>query len=183
MRQNWTRLVAVVLCSSLVGSCSMPISGPRMSARPMATSTTKAGRPANEVRLTRKDHAPVLGKLVGIEGEDVTFLPAPYWNVPTQLVPLDDILTIEVTDVRRGAGWAGALSFATGFVVTGGICGAAAEYDEDYRACLAGAAVIGGVVGLIGLGVGALRGRTKTYHIDRMTPPKRREAVQRLVAR
>ena len=87
--------------------------------------------------------------------EDVVFRPAPYWNLTTQIVPLDDIVTIEVTDVRRGKGRAAGVSFAAGFVITGAICGASAKYDDDYQACLVGAAVIGGAAGLIGLAVGA----------------------------
>jgi hypothetical protein len=184
MRRRSKRLVAVAVCSSLCTSCAIPLGGPRASASPVVATTSGATRPANEVLLTARGEPPALGKLAGIDGEDVTFLPSPYWNAAARSLKVDDIVTIHVTDRKSHVGRVAGLSFTTGFVLTGGICGAAAKYNNDYTDCLLGAGVLGAVAGLLGLAVGGLAdlSQTKTYDFDRMKPTERREAVQRLVA-
>jgi hypothetical protein len=179
------RLVAALVCSSLCTSCAIPLGGPRASVSPVVATTSGATRPANEVLLTARGEPPVLGKLAGIDGEDVTFLPSPYWNAASRSLKVDDIVTIHVTDRKGHAGRAFGLSFATGFVLTGAICGAAAKYNEDYTDCLLGAGILGVAAGLVGLAVGGAvdLGQTKTYRFDGMKPTEKREAVQRLVAR
>ena len=185
MRHRSKRLVAVVVCSSLCTSCAIPLGGPRASATPLVATTSGATRPANEVLLTARGAPPALGKLVGIDGEDVTFLPSPYWNLAPRSLKVGDIVTIQVTDRKRNLGRAAGLSFAAGFVLTGAIGGAAAKYNEDYQAALVGAGVLGAAAGLVGLAVGGIMdaSQTSTYHFDRMKPTEKREAVQRLVAR
>jgi hypothetical protein len=185
MRHRPQRLVAVVVCSSLCTSCAIPLGGPRASASPIVATTSGATRPANEVLLTARGEPPVLGKLAGIDGEDVTFLPSPYWNVAARSLKVDDIVTIHVTDRKGNVGRVTGLSFTAGFVLTGVICGATAKYNNDYTDCLLGAGILGAAAGLVGLAVGGLvdLGQTKTYNFDRMEPTQKREAVQRLVAR
>ena len=85
MRHRSKRLVAVVACSSsLCACCAIPLGGPRASATPLVAATSAATRPANEVLLTARGAPPALGKLVGIDGEDVTFLPSPSGTWPRE---------------------------------------------------------------------------------------------------
>jgi hypothetical protein len=185
MRLISKRLVAIAACSSFGVSCAIPLGGRRPGASPEVAASSGRMHPADEVLVRTRGEPPVLGKLVGIDGEEVTFLPSPYWNVATRSLKLDDIVTIHLTDRKGHMGRAGGLSFAVGFVAAGALCGASAKYDEDYRSCLLGAGVLGAAAGLVGLTVGAVidSSQPTTYRLDRMAPAKKREAVQRLVAR
>ena len=152
---------------------------------PVVAPPSGVTRPANEVLLTLRDEPLVLGKLIGIDGEQVEFLPSPYWNVATRHVALGEIVTVEVRDRKRTLGRATGASFATGFVVIGVACGAGAKYNNDYQDCLAGSVVLGAAAGLVGLAVGAIvdASHPGTYHFDRMDPAEKRKTVQRLLAR
>jgi hypothetical protein len=185
MRKRATRLVAVALSASLAVSCAVRLNSPRAQVNPAVAPPSAVTRPANEVLLTARGEPPILGKLRGIDGDDVTFLPSPYWNVAARSMKIDDIVTIHVTDQRSRVGRAAGLSFVTGFVLTGAICGVNAKYNEDYSGCLVAAGVIGGAAALVGLAVGSLvdLDHPKTYNLDRMKPEEKRAAVQRLVAR
>jgi hypothetical protein len=183
MRRSVTRLVAIALCSSLAVSCAIPLGGPRLQTRPTVSPPPATTRPASEVLLTPTGGPPTVGKLVGIDGDRVTFLPAPYWNVAPREIGLGEIATIEVRDRKRSLGAATGVSFVTGFVLIGAICGASADYDQDYQDCLLGSAVLGAAAGLVGLGVGAVvdASRPRTYRFDGKGLDERRKTVQRLV--
>jgi hypothetical protein len=183
MRRSVERLVATTLCSSLAVSCAVPLGGPRARVDPTVAASPPTTRPASEVLLTPTGGPPVVGKLVGIDGDRVTFLPAPYWNVAPREIGFGEIATIEVRDRKRSLGAATGVSFATGFVLIGVICGASADYDQEYQDCLLGSAVLGAAAGLVGLAVGAAvgAGRSRTYRFDGMGLDERRKAVQRLV--
>lgn len=183
MRTGFMRLTAVAVGSSLAASCSIPLAGARMS--PVVAPPSGVTRPANEVLLTLRDEPLVLGKLIGIDGEQVEFLPSPYWNVATRHVALGEIVTVEVRDRKRTLGRATGASFATGFVVIGVACGAGAKYNNDYQDCLAGSVVLGAAAAFVGLAVGAIvdASHPGTYHFDRMDPAEKRKTVDRLLAR
>ena len=183
MRTGLMRLTALAVGSSLAASCTIPLAGARTS--PVVATPSGATRPANEVLLTLKGEPLVLAKLIGIDGEQVAFLPSPYWNVATRQVALSEIVTVEVRDRKRTLGRATGVSFATGFVVIGVACGADAKYNNDYQGCLAISAVLGAAAGLVGLAVGAIvdASHPGTYHFDRMDPAEKRKTVQRLLAR
>jgi hypothetical protein len=182
MRTGLMRLTAVAVGSGLAASCSIPLARARTS--PVVATPSGVTRPANEVLLALRGEPLVLAKLIGIEGEQVTFLPSPYWNVATRQVALGEIVTVEVRDRKRTLGGAAGASFAAGFVIIGVACGAGSKYNDDYQECLAGSAVLGAAAGLVGLAVGAIvdASHPGTYHFDRMDPAEKRKTVQRLLA-
>ncbi|MGE5125098.1 MAG: hypothetical protein ACM3PV_02320 [Betaproteobacteria bacterium] len=183
MRTGVKRLMAVAVGPSLFASCSVSLAGARTSQAVAPPSGVT--RPASEVLLWLRGEPPVLAKLVGIDGEQVAFLPSPYWNVATRHVALGEILTVEEKDRKRTLGRATGVSFAAGFVIIGVACGASAKYNNDYQGCLAVSAVLGAAAGLVGLAVGAIvdASHPGTYHFDRMDPAEKRKTVERFLAR
>jgi hypothetical protein len=113
----------------------------------------------SEVELTTAKGGALRGKLIRFEDQVLTLLPSPYWSVDSVRIPLDDIDFIKITDRKSSAGPAFLSGFGISFMVIGVLAGASSNYDEDYQAALAGAAVcglvIGGVAALISLIVDA----------------------------
>jgi hypothetical protein len=121
------------------------------------------------------------GKIFSLEGDTVTFLSFPYWNVEPLRIGLDEIHSIERIQAKKGAG----LGFLYGFgwvTLAFGIFGAThSKYDRDYQFAMLGAPLVGLFGGLLGLAIGGtadLMTRSK-FDLSRMAKD---EKIQTLIA-
>lgn len=133
---------------------------------------------AEEVRLTTISGG-ATGKITGLSGQEITFLPAPYWGVEPRAIPLRDIRTISVE--REGQAAKGFVyTSATVFTLVGLLGGAAAEYDTDYSFALSAAVVTGVGAGLLGALLG-LASRTKTYPFHEFSSWRQHQLIWELM--
>jgi hypothetical protein len=184
-RQPWRGPVAALLCVAVAASCASPRAGSSGGPSFSSSSSPATNRPADEVRLLARSGPPAVGKVIGVTGEEVVFLPAPYWNVESRTIRIQDISVIEVMYAGRSPARTGLISFAASFVFLGLVGGADAEYNDDYEVALA-AAFAGGIgVGLIGTVWQAISNslHRKTYHFDRMSEGEKLIALQSIMAR
>jgi uncharacterized membrane protein YeaQ/YmgE (transglycosylase-associated protein family) len=170
-RPRYPRLAPAV-CLVLSVSCASQ-------ARNVGPGTPAPRQIAKEVTLTTRTQVPVLGKVIGVDGSTVTFLPSPYRGVETRTLNVDDIITVRVKRPGHG-GRAAFYAFSTAFVVVGVIAGASSKYDSDYSGGLAGATVTGLLAALVGGVVGSITS-TKTYHFRKMSPEQKRSTLVSLM--
>lgn len=160
----------VLLCSSCTlrrTTTSLPDvpSGPRL---------------AEEVTLSAAGWTHV-GKITGLRGDTMVFLPSPYWGEEARTYPLDAVTALEVRrEGRTGSGYVYGLSL--GFAVTGALAASSARYDEDYSSGLLVAGLFGILVsGPVGAALGSTT-RISRYDLAAMGVEERRELVRRLMA-
>lgn len=170
-RPLWLLLVACVLATA---SC-----GAHRRTPPLPAAGTGSGLAA-EISLSMGG-APVSGKVTALTDEEVTFLPAPYWGTSSRVIRLDEIRQVRVEHPGQ-ASRAFVYSFATGFTVIGFLAGASAEYNDDYSAAMASAAVAGLGIGLLGALIGS-QTSTTTYDFRDMSREEQRRLLVRLMAR
>jgi hypothetical protein len=122
-------------------------------------------------------------KILRLEDGKVIFLPSPYWNVQPMEIDLEQIASINLTEVKsKGVGWflGGAL---VGFY-TAGIGGlSTSHYNVDYERALGNSflAAVGG--GLLGMAIGGVfnpRPQTK-FNFSRMSTAAKVVALKNIM--
>lgn len=171
-RARWKRRLVRALCLALSVSCA-----PRY--RTAGSETAAPRQIAPEVTLAARGQPPLLGKIVDLDGDQVTFLPSPYWEVESRTLAVDDISTIRVK-ARGRSGRAFLYGFAGTFVALGLMAGSDAQYKDDYGASLSAAALGGLLGGIVGAIVGAIAS-TETYHFQGMSAERKRSVLHTLM--
>lgn len=181
---TWMRECRILLTFFLLGSTACA-SAPREPGVPGAgaapdtvrgTAARAAPPPpvAPEVWMSTGGEA-VLGKITALNGDVLTFLPAPYWGVESRTFRFDQIDRIQIERPGRGSR-AFVYTFTTVFTVVGLLAGGSARYDVDYESALMGSFVLGAGAGLIGALVGSLTS-TRTHHVRKLNDGERRDLV------
>ncbi|MBN2536165.1 MAG: hypothetical protein JXB88_25005 [Spirochaetales bacterium] len=94
------------------------------------------------------------GKITGLEGDVVYFLPFPYWNIEHIRIPTDDIYSIQLQK-ERSTVIDGILNGAAfGFIITGIILGSSSKYNTHFEQAF----VTAGLTATLGMGTGLVIG-------------------------
>jgi hypothetical protein len=124
-----------------------------------------------EVLLKEKDGISKIVKILRLERGKVVFLPSPYWNVQPEAIDLEQISSIDLTEVKRkGVGWfLGGLFLGFYSVGINGL--STSHYNVDYEAAISNSyfAAVGG--GMLGMAIGGFfdpRPRTK-FNFSKMS--------------
>lgn len=168
------RCVLLVAVLVSCGSC-----GSRRTTTSLPPEPSRDRHFAQEIRLTAGGET-ATGKITGLRGDTIVFLPFPYWGEEARRYALDAVTAVEVR--RKGWSESGFIyGFAAGFATVGALAASAAEYDEDYTGGILGAATVGLLTG----GVGAILGsgdRVTIYDLPSMDGEERHELARRLMA-
>lgn len=118
-------------------------------------------------------------KILRLDSENLKVLPYPYWNTEVLEIPLENVLTIKVLGIKSRAGSMGIAGLTLGFMITGGLAGMGAKYDEDYEEAL----LVGGLTGLIGGTIGGVidLSKKKTYKFFKMTRGQKVQALMKIM--
>lgn len=157
---------------------------------PLKTEATK-GTPSSRIEAAKFEEVELIttkgdsykGKVLSLEGENIEFLPFPYWNVDRLTLNLDEIHSIKLVKKRSGIGTGLLSGFAWPFIIIGTIGGAGSRYNEDYEESLFVSTIIGGAGGLLGLVIGAIAdiGTKTKYEFTRMTRQEKEHAVREIM--
>lgn len=166
-----------------VGCAAKRVYGPGGGTAQLPTVFSEA-KTLPEVQLRTQDGAGIgAGKIIGMEGRTVRFLPAPYWNVEAMSLDLSDIASIIVPKTGGGVGRAAAYGFGWGTLISGALCGLLSKYDEDYQMSLALAPIGGATLGLAALAVSALnrKGADVRYDLASMSDEEKTFVILKLM--
>jgi len=122
-------------------------------------------------------------KILGLDSENLKVLPYPYWNTEVLEIPLENVLTIKVLGIKSRAGSMGIAGLTLGFMITGGLAGMGAKYNEDYQNAFTGALGVGCLTGLIGVTIGGAinPSKKKTYKFYKMTRGQKFQALMNIM--
>jgi hypothetical protein len=118
-----------------------------------------------EVLLKERAGINKILKILRLEGEKVVYLPSPYWNVLPEEIALEQISSIEFTEVPKRVGGPIA-GFFLGYYVAGLFGLSTAKYNVDYEHAITNSLLGGVACGLLGLVIDAVahpRPQTKFY--------------------
>jgi len=119
-----------------------------------------------EVFLTKFGEDTYKGKFLSLIGEDLVFLPFPYWNVETLKINLNNIHSIQLVK-KNSPGLLGfASGFAYSFIIFGIIGASGAKYDRDYEEALVRSFNIGLTGALLGLAIAGAKSEYKFYKMS-----------------
>jgi hypothetical protein len=123
------------------------------------------------------------GKLTRLEGEMVTLLPFPYWNLEAVQINVEDIHLIQMPKTGSKIGKGFLTGFGVGFIVTGVFGGALSKYNVDYQWALAGSFGAGAIGGGIGLLIGAISdaGAKDKYEFYNMSQTEKVKAIKKIM--
>jgi hypothetical protein len=152
MSRKTTAWLALLLCLHFVMACAT--SGVRDAGKGIELSPTASveARVFPEVRLVTTGGEIHQGKITGLEGGRVRFLPSPYWSVEYEWLDIDTLASISLAKPGGGGGPSILAAFGAGFLITGALGAALSKYDRDYLASLiagGGTAAISGGIALI----------------------------------
>jgi hypothetical protein len=123
------------------------------------------------VLLKEKNGINKIVKILRLEGGKIFFLPSPYWNVQPEEIDLEQISSINLTEVKSmGVVWFIGGAFF-GFY-SAGISGlSTSHYNVDYEAAMTNSLLAAAGGGLLGMMIGGVfnpRPQTK-FNISRMS--------------
>jgi hypothetical protein len=200
MSKRVLALVTLVFFLNLLIACTSTesLSGARIAKSPLNTAVKKSqlegDQTKSEGRIDSKKFEEILlitnkpellkGKIIGLEGDALRFLPFPYWNVEPFKIALDEIISIEILKKGESRALKGvANGFGFGFLITGILAGASSKYNEDYQSALLGSVLVGGLFGLVGLVIGgasSLASKSK-YDFSKMSGLEKQKTIQKII--
>lgn len=182
MPRKTTAWLALFLCFQFITACATsPIRNPGAGIDLRPTKSIKASV-FPEVRIATLTGAIHEGKILGITGGRVRFLPSPYWGAENEWLDIDALASISLAK-PGGGGWPTVLAaFGAGFLVPGALLLAVSKYDEDYAGSIivaSGTAFISGVISY--LGANRKAGWRKPLNMTGMTVPQKTQVIMSIM--
>lgn len=174
----------IIVFAALTGCTDAP--APNVTAIGRVGKEFLEARKFPEIELWTAGEVGARVKLIRVEGEQVVFLPFPYWNVETRRATVFEIRSLRivgaknriVSGVLNGVGTATCLFGFLGLT--------ASTYDEDYRGWLMlaplGGLFYGAPAGLLAGAISAAASPTR-YEFSKLNEPRKYAVLRRLMGR
>jgi hypothetical protein len=138
-----------------ISCATVPPSGSPFSASLHSLGKVEAAK-FPEVQLVTTYGDQLKGKIFSLEGDTVTFLLHPYWNVEPLRIGIDKIHSIERTQKKSWTLFGLAAGFGSVTMISGMAAAKTCRYDKDFSAAMGYVPLVGLGGGLIGLAIGGI---------------------------